>query len=375
MRKLTLFLTCSLIYLSCFSQKHKEIGVINDLRLIDLNGQLGVMDNYDNFVVTPDEYTKITFDEKNWVYRCYKGKKTFEIVNENNEKVQSELFFTDILENDENGLLKVKSEKGVGLIKNWKEFIPPIYDKVTVEAETYHECCMNYILEKDGKKGLYVGNKLILKAEYNDFSKVVLDDYVNHLIISKNNKKGLISMGKYEVAKETILPTEYQEIDFLMEIDGNLLYKIKSNNLYGIYNSNKKKKVIPTIIQQLDWKNKNALQYGFVIPVKHNNQSRYIITDFKSDSTYIITDEIIYFDDDTYLAVKNTANNYQFIDLNQNLRLDPEVYLNITVLTDGIALNKNGKWGLLENFNDSPLFEIKYDSLEALKKAIKEQYD
>ena len=373
MRKLTLFLACSLIYLLCFSQKHKEIGVINDLKLIDVNGKLGVIDNNDNFVVTPDEYTKITFDEKNWVYRCYKGKKTFEIVNENNEKVQSESLFTGILENDQNGLLKVKSEKGIGLIKNWKEFIPPIYDKVTVEAETYHGCCMNYILEKNGKKRLYVGNNLILEAEYDDFSKVVLNDYVNHLIISKNNKKGLISMVKYEVAKETILPTEYQEIDLLMEINGNQLYKIKSNNLYGVYNTNKKKKVIPTVIQQLDWKNKEALQYGFVIPVKHNNQSRYLVTDFESDSTYIITDEIIYFDDDFFLAVKNTANNYQFLDLNYKLKLDPEVYQNITILTDGIAVNKDGKWGLLENFYYSPLFEIKYDSLEALKKAIQEQ--
>ena len=369
MKKIILFFVGFTIFFNCFSQDYKEIGEVNDLRLIELNGKIGVIDNHENFIVTPDEYSEISFDEENWLYRCYKGKKGFEIVAENTGKYKSEVLFTDILGNDQNGMLKVASASGIGMIKYWEEFIPPIYDEITEDVEGFHSCCINYVLKKDGKKGLYIGSKLILKAEYDDFFKV----WETHLIISKNNKKGLINVGKYSVEKEILLPVEYQKIDLLMGNEEMPLYKVKLKNLYGVYDPNKKKNLIPAAFQKIDWKNKKELENAFVVKVKHNNQDKYVITSFDSENPYIITEEVIYFEGGSFLAIKKPDNDYQLLYLYQNLKPYPVVYQDIVILDEGIAVSKDGKWGLLEDFSYPPLFEIKYNSLEALKKAMKNE--
>lgn len=133
-------------------QSRKVIGTINDLSLIEENSKLGIVDNHNNYIVKPDNYTKIEYDKDFDLYRCFK-ENGFEICFENAEKVVSNYLFTDILESDGNNTFKIKGKEGVGYVKNMVIMIPPIYDDIKVEAETYFDCCLNYIVEKDGKKG------------------------------------------------------------------------------------------------------------------------------------------------------------------------------------------------------------------------------
>ncbi len=166
-------------------QSRKVIGTINDLSLIEENGKLGIIDNQSNYVVKTDNYTKIEYDKDFDLYRCFK-ENGFEICFANAKKVKSDYLFTDILESDGNNTYKIKGKDGVGYIKNMAIMIPPIYDNIKVEVESYFDCCQNYIVEKGDKKGLFINGHLILKPEYKEF---ILDKNYDHFIVVKNDKK------------------------------------------------------------------------------------------------------------------------------------------------------------------------------------------
>ena len=377
MKKIIILLTSLVMYLSSFSQEYKEIGILNDLKLVELNGKLGLISYNGKYAITPDDYTEITFDEKNWVYRCYKTKNTFEIVGESFKKVQSDLLFTDIIgsDNDSEGSFKVKSENGIGLIRirDWKELIPAVYDKITEEIETYHGGYVNYILEKDGKKGLFLDNKLILKAEYDEFHRVDIDNYANMLIVSKNKMKGLINLGAYDLGKETILPIEYQEIELVLDNGEEQIYKVKKENLWGVYSSRIGKNVVPITFQKMDWKNRKNMDYGCIIEVKQNNKNKYVITDLKNDSLLVVSEEIVYFDNDEVVAIKNKEENFQFVRVSYELKLYETSYQEIKEFEGYYAVKFNDMWGMLDDLV-SPMIEIKFSSFEELKLNYQEGY-
>ncbi len=379
MKNLILLITI-ITCLNGFSQEYKVIGNINDLKLINLNGKLGVIDNNENFVVTPDDYKKISFDEDNWVYRCYKGKKTFEIVSESNKKVKSKWLFTDILENDGNGLLKVKSEDGVGYIKNGEEYISPIYDKISIEIETYLSCCHNYVLEKDGKKGLFVNNQFILKVEYDDFEAENSYEELPLIIVTKDLKKGLIypfywdDSAKKELPSFELLAPVFKSITSVKTEQGTPLFLVNNGLVSGLYDALKNQYVIPLEFSELDWKNRKTLEYVYVIEVKQNDEINFLVTDLKNDSLSILTEEIIYFDNEEMAAIKNKAGKFQLIKMSYGIQVDTNSYQEIKELShEHFAVKLNNKWGMIDEYF-SEIIECSFNSLEELKSNYREEY-
>ena len=230
------------------AQKYKEIGIINDLKLIIYNNKIGIMDYNNNIKIPLSNYTKIEYDNNYNLYKCYKGNE-FEIFFDSFEKLNSNCFFTKIIDNSDNSeLIKIKSKKGFGYIYKNKLIIPPIYDKLTYEVETYFGTSVNIILEKDGLLGINLLNdKNILEPEYNKLIKIKNS---KTFIVTKSKLKGLIYPG-YNLNK---LPVEYSKIEKIsnFEFYEDELFLVKKNKLTGLYCAKNNVFIIPTIFSEID---------------------------------------------------------------------------------------------------------------------------
>jgi len=356
-------------------QNRKVIGTINDLSLIEENSKLGIIDNHNNFVVKPDKYKKIEYDKDFELYRCYK-ENGFEICFENAKKVISNYLFTDILESDGNNTFKIKGKQGVGYIKNMAIMIPPIYDNIKVEVESYFDCCLNYIVEKGDKKGLFINGHLILKPEYEEF---ILDKNYDHFIVVKNEKKGLVYplLSEENEIIEFLSPI-YTSIEIIDDLDNGQLYLVSNENKSGLFlvttdifplDEIKSSAffVIPPNYTKIQWDKKTVIddfaESVYVVPVKKQG---YLLFLMNKPSAFLETKEVI-FSDYLPVAIKGGNGKFQLISFSDEIVIDDTLYDEITIPTSGvIALKKDNKWsGIFEGV----LIPLKYNTLEELKVA------
>ena len=356
-------------------QNMKVIRSINDLSLIEENSKLGIIDNHSNYVVKPDNYTKIEYDKDFDLYRCFK-ENGFEICFANAKKVISNYLFTDILESDGNNTYKIKGKDGIGYIKNMAIMIPPVFDNIKVEVESYFDCCLNYIVEKGDKKGLYIGENLILKPEYDEFIK---DKEYDHFIVVKNKKKGLV----YPLLSEEneiieFLPPIYTSIELIDRLDNSPLYLVSNENKSGlflvttdVFPLDKIKSsaffVIPPNYTKIQWNKKTVIddfaESVYVVPVKKQG---YLLFLLNNPSAFLETKEVI-FSDYLPVAIKGGNGKFQLISFSDEIVIDDTLYDEITIPNSGvIALEKDNKWG---GIFEGVLIPLKYNTLEELKVA------
>ena len=356
-------------------QSRKVIGTINDLSLIEENGKLGIIDNQSNYVVKTDNYTKIEYDKDFDLYRCFK-ENGFEICFANAKKVKSDYLFTDILESDGNNTYKIKGKDGVGYIKNMAIMIPPIYDNIKVEVESYFDCCQNYIVEKGDKKGLFINGHLILKPEYKEF---ILDKNYDHFIVIKNDKKGLV----YPLLSEEneiieFLPPIYTSIEIIDDLGNGPLYLVSNENKSGLFlvttdifplDEIKSSAffVVPPNYTTIQWNKKTVIddfaEPVYIVPVKKQG---YLLFILNKPSAFLETKEVIFSD---YLPVAIKAGNgkFQLISFSDEIVIDDILYDEITIPKIGvIALKKDNKWG---GIFEGRVVPLKYNTLEELKGA------
>ncbi|MFT6166189.1 MAG: hypothetical protein ACJAV5_001369 [Vicingaceae bacterium] len=367
------FLIC--INTQAIGQNRKVIGTINDLSLIEDDDKIGIIDNHNNYVVIPDNYIKIEYDKEFDLYRCFK-EIGFEICFENGEKVVSDYLFTDILESDGN-TYKVKGKEGIGYIKNTSIMIPPIYDNIVVEPESYFDCCLNYIVEKDDKKGLFIDGHLVLKPDYEEF---IRDKNYSHFIVVKDHKKGLV----YPLLSEEneiieFLPPIYSSIELKEGLDDGPLYIVSTENKFGLFLvtvdmfpldeiKSSAYFVVPPKFNNIQWDKKTAINdFGetiYLVPVKKQGFVLFLIN---KSTDCLETSKIIFSDDSTYpLAIKGKNDKFQFISSFEELTLDDNLYDEITPLSEGlVAVKKDNKWGGI--MEGSILIPIKHNTLEELK--------
>ena len=48
----------------------ENLGIVNDINLVNENGKLGLVYNNGDYAVKPDKYTKIEYDQRFDLYKC-----------------------------------------------------------------------------------------------------------------------------------------------------------------------------------------------------------------------------------------------------------------------------------------------------------------
>ncbi len=100
------FLSCNLVY----GQDYKIIGSVNDLKLIQLDDKIGVMNYNDEIIIQPSNYSKIEFDGASSLYKCYINDE-FKLFTENGTTIQSDYLFTELSSSmDDNDEWEVRSK-------------------------------------------------------------------------------------------------------------------------------------------------------------------------------------------------------------------------------------------------------------------------
>ena len=375
MKTLLYLLSITFLHVAVLAQDKEVIGEINDLSLVKVNDQHGVMDNYQNYVVSPGDYTEITYDINFDLYRCHK-KGGFEICFIDGTKLTTDYLFQDILENND-GSYKVKGPEGVGYVDYEKVIIPPIYDDITIEHETYFEYFPNYIIENDGKKGLFVNGRMVLKPEFDRFER---KDFYQAITVFKDKKVGLVfPIITSQNSIKTYLPTVYSSIEYLTDSDIGVLYIVSQDNKYGLFCTEENMVsdqnieesgffVLPVEFPKINWKKLKIedpyLNPIWIVPVKKEG----LLLFQPWESTKIVrAEEIIYQDSSTPIGIINMSGKYQVITFDENI-VSSEEYDQLKNIDSPIGVQKDGKWGGVD-YDGTSIMELKYPSLESLKQA------
>ncbi|MGV6861300.1 MAG: hypothetical protein ACWA41_05985 [Putridiphycobacter sp.] len=375
MRHLFFLMFLGIFSFQTWGQEPTIISTENDYNIVKWGKQLCVYVKPGDYIVKPGNYTKIEYDYDHELFRCFKGD-GFEITFEDGQKLESEALFVDIKDFDYDKTFKViTTDKKAGYVKKGKMYIQPIYDDITVEAETYFGCCYNFILTQNGKKGLFVDGLVVLDPIYDALE---LPGQEGQIIIKKDKKIGIAyprldAKGKMFIA----LQPEYDELKLLDTRDGRLLYQLKQDKKYGFallpsyYDLGEEELffsqvhvLLKPVLKKVNWKKRFTIEWrcGDLIIVPVNKTSYALIS--TEGKACRIAEDIIY-DDANYspIAIKNGLGKYQVVSDKDCLSLDTMLYEDVRALSDAIAVKKDGKWQLYQS--KSPQF----DTFEALNTA------
>lgn len=369
-RRIILMITVSFSFLA-ISQEIEIIGQVYDQDLVKSGDKLGVKNN-DECVIPLGNYTGIEYDHKNEVFRCYINKKEFIgfIYNEdwNTVMVNSGKALLNLEHSEGNESYQITTSNGIGLIDNeGNEIFKPIYDKITLEFETYNQCCINYIIEKENKKGLYIKG-WVLDPEYSDFTKLQVFNsyYDNFLITTKNDKQGLVNIKTSESDSKTILENNFDEVKYLGEDENNILFCLVRDGKKSIFSYNTESELSYTTqyFDKLNWKKKEKWENAFIIPV---NKNKFLITTLKEKE--IVVNDYFNSEDNDFIAIQREDELYQVAQLTHEFTVFPNVYSKMVKFNYGLAVSKNEKWGFIQNPNLELEKILIYNSFEELKEA------
>lgn len=390
-----LLATLSTCFLS--AQNSQDIEVLGEYQVVTKNGQIGLMDG--NLVLIPfSNYSKIEYDEEAEMYKCYKQDE-FEIFFYDFKKLTSNYLFTKIVSVEE-PLIKVKGKEGVGYIYNHQLIVPPIYDKITLEIETYFHCCYNLILEKDGLIGVNLASKSnVLDVVYD---KIYHVDNSELYIVEKEGKVGLIKPRNYPGKEVVILPPEYSKIERVNDGEYELIrLYVTGSEGKGLYDAYEEMFVIKPFYSELIFLSEEVMYdyfgYAPLLAEKYNKKGvvAYEITDYYSNPKTAKSVEIIpliydeldilkYTDvEESYLrylkipAVYNAMNGYVIKQIDGPHLSLPSFVQEILTTEEGYyfmikdSLNKYSIWEA-ETINGAN--PKKYDNVSFLKKNSEFEY-
>jgi hypothetical protein len=392
--KVSVLFTIVLITLntySLFAQNYQRIETLGEYQVVSKNGEIGLIDG-DVVLIPFSNYSKIEYDEEAVMYKCYKENE-FEIFFYDFKKLTSNYLFTEIVSVDE-PLIKVKGKEGFGYIYNHQLIVPPIYDKITLEIETYFHCCYNLILEKDGLIGINLGrDSNVLDVVYDKIYEVKNSELY---IIEKEGELGLIKPRNYPEKEVVILPPEFSKIENINnpESADMQLYVTKGGGI-GCYDVDSEMFILEPLYSELSLLSSELYDYFGYFPLflgeKNNKKGlvAYEITDYYSDAETVKSVEVIPFIYDEldilkytdveesyfrYLkipAVYNAMNGYVIKQMSGPLLSLPSFVQEILTTEEGFyfmikdTLNKYSIWEA-ETINGAN--PKKYDNLSFLKK-------
>ena len=284
------------------------------------NNKWGVLDSTGKKVIEPMyQEMIIVLNKDKDVFLCTydineeTGEYKTKVVNKNNEAIFTEYNKVEALENYdlsgnawyEEDLLKVEKDGKYGIIDiNGKEILEIEYDKV----ETLKNLENSIIIEKDGKYGLVnkSGTKVI-KPEYNSIENIDEDYKHGYIVTGSDGNKGIISY-----TGTVVLEPKYKNI-----------LKSFNENYFAVENNDK---------QILINKNgETVLEEGF--------------------------DKIIQVNSDGIVFTKD--NKYGFMDLEKNVKINPD-YEDLKEINTGIfRAKKSGNIGII-NIDGEEKVEFKY---------------
>lgn len=343
-------------------QNFKKVGESCGMHLIQSGEKLGLMDLNDVVIIEPGDYDKFEFLENFGLIKAY-WKDEFDLFYSTGSKCNGNNTLNYIGDFNDNGEVSIKSNAGYGLLDSeMKLIVPPVYDKVTSEAESFFGCCMNYVIEKDGKTGLMVGGNIVIPVEYSKMEKV--NNYEAPIIVlTKDKKQGLFLGEMYEKEGKIALETEYDKIQYVDSRDDGTFFMVSKDGLNGVYGGiNDLHFVVPVLYKKVDWENrKNFADIYSLIDVKIGKETQQIIVNNASPSEpiqsfgmnpvengYIVTDK---------------AGKFGVMDPFMNRFIIPAEYDKIIPYqNEFFAVLKNNKWGVLNERNEVKL-EIRYDQL------------
>ena len=374
--------------------------------IVEIDNKYGVIDRTGNTVVAVQYDNVIIPDPRRALFICYEGENT-KILNQNQEQILTE--YTNIrpirlknIASDimyEKNILTYEQEGKVGLIDlDGNILAKPIYDSIeglpykegellvkidekygvinnrgNVIVDTQYDQISidNYTTEENGykKAGYVVSNTtedgyrygyidyngdIILETEYNDISRIfdIKDDETVYLITGLNGQYGILKNG------EQVIANEYQSISYNTESNTLTLEKTKR---YGVA-SLEGETIIPVEYTQIDSTGMYiyATSTNGEVQVYQKNGER---ANIESNISILETENENY-----KIKIDSTqGTKYSIID-SQNNELTTNEYSYIGYLFDDyfIVSISGGKLGVID-VNETPIIEIKYDSIENLQ--------
>ena len=185
--------------------------------------------------------------------------------------------FSKVSKMDNHHYLVAKSNKGYGVLGEEGVVIIPIYDKITLNIEGLRQCCLVFVLEKDGLTGIYSERgKPILDVEYNELKTYGYNffpsSYSSFLIVSKNDKVGFFDIEN----NSFVLPVEYDNI--AIETDDYkeaIVLNVEKNNKVGLFDTRTFKEILPLEFDKIELWQDYYVDYveDRIYKVKKNNLS------------------------------------------------------------------------------------------------------
>ena len=293
------------------------------------------------------------------------------------------------------GCLKVKKGDKYGIINmNGHEIIKIAYEDVksdefyTKENEYMGAGFIIQIKTEEGYRYGYANKngKEVLKTEYNDISRITeIENLENaYLLISKNGKYGV------KENRKTILPIEYEQIDFIKEcnvfivqkdskqgiisMDGNVIVPISYDSVLCSKNKITTRKGESIEIFNLKGE-KLDLKYENITQTENEN---YCIS-INDDGKYGITTP------NGQLLIKNEYNNLEYA-FDTYFIATKEEKVGVIDLNEGIVINfdydiiqkvkeKNTLQAIISNINKIDIYNNKMEKQLSLKNVNLSTYD
>ncbi len=374
-RKLPLF---ALIFIShlCFAQ-HNIVGKVHDFSIISVNGNLGLIDEDENVIIEPDSFTKIEFDSDIGFFKCFINNEFALFDFDGNRVIDDLVSKVSLTEVDYEFIVQTRS--GMGVINaDKKVLIPPIYDNIILEMDTYHYAHYVYVVEKNGKKGIYIDGNLAMKVEYDYFKRLIA---LNEFIIVKDGKMGLAVPNNDSPDFHELLKPEYDEIVQGKTIMDMLVARVRKGKDFGLYLSgadyytlsDRGRFIVPIEYQKIDWDKRVDLEGGrYAIPIMKNKVKGFVVANFENPERSPILVKSFKNDLNYTFIARTLEGKYGIIALDDMEWLVTPDYDDVKFFENEIsgsyyALLKDGKWGVIDIETNEIVADFEHKSFSSIK--------
>ena len=378
--------------------KYFKVSENQKYGVIDAKGNIIIETKYDNVdIPNPSKAVFIVYSN----YDSQKGEYETQVLNDKNQKILTEyekVMPIQLRESSsevpyEKSVLIYKENNKLGIISYTGKIIAKAeYD--SIESLLYKEGSL--VVGVDGKYGIInIEGKEVIKPEYDS---ITADGYFEEetqyqkagFVVGKRKEEGY-RYGYITNNGKTLLETQYNEINRIIQIDGDDIYLFASKNgQVGVYNNNNL--IIKHYYEEIDYNKQNEL---FI--VKKNNKQGVINIKgeevLKLEYDYIMIsgnvinaekDEILYVydiqgkklningttvfatDNKEYYITINEQNKYGIIDKDYQLVLENDYPYIDYAFDNYFIITKGGQVGFID-VNKGETMNVEYDIIQKIK--------
>lgn len=341
-------------------------------------GKTGVADEEGNAIV-PAEYDKIGLNIDYEFYQCYQGDE-FVLVRPQSGRIH-DFSMLEMKPADHNNYWVARTRQGTGILgPEFEVIVPPAFDKVAVEVETYSECCMNFIAEKDGKKGIYLDAHPALEVVYDEIKWLGRGFGI---LVTRDGKKGLLDESGSSFVE--IIPPVYDHIELISGEDDVKLYAVSANGLNGVFIGDYygepmgKRLLIPAAYEKLDFRGKKPVQDTWYVAdaMKNGRKGHVVLSTAIIESRHTFIQQykesqalgmLFYQGEDGLWGAMNSSGGS--LPASYEDMMGPEEFFkknkSVKYTDDFIAVKKEGKWGAIDSMG-TPLAGFEFGSAEEIE--------